>query len=118
MATVPKVNLKIPQGTTYTHDFNYVEVDGTTPVDLTGYTARMQFRATKESSVFFHEATTANTGLVLDVLIGKVTLIINDADSTAFTDYSGFYDLEIESAGGAVTRIVEGKVTINKEVTR
>ena len=118
MATVPKVNLKIPQGTTYTHDFNYVEVDGVTPVILTDYTARLQFRVTKESSVFFHEATTLNTGLIIAAPSGKVTLVIDDADSTAFTDYSGFYDLEIESPGGTVTRIVEGKVTINKEVTR
>ena len=118
MATVPKINLKIPQGTTYTHDFNYVETDGTTIIDLTGYTARMQFRSEKSAAAPFHEATTENSGIIIVPAEGKITFNLSDADSSAFTDYAGFYDLEIASSGGVITRVVEGKVTINQEVTR
>ena len=117
MATVPRVNLKIPQGTTYTHDFNYVEEDGTV-INLAGFSARLQFREEKGTSTFFHEATTANTGLIIDAALGRITLIISDSASSAFTSYSGVYDLELISAGAVVNRIVEGKVTVSQEVTR
>ena len=118
MATVPKINLKIPQGTTYTHEFNYVESDGTTIIDLTSYIARLQMRDEVDSVGFFHEATTENSGLTINASLGRITLAISSTDTAAFSIYKGFYDLELIAPNAAVTRIVQGKVTIDPEVTR
>lgn len=118
MASVTKISLKIPQGTTYTHDFKYVESDGTTVIPLTGYTARLQMREEVADAGFFHEATTENGGIVVDEALGVVTLLISSTASAAFTIYKGWYDLEIVAPNAAVTRIVQGKVTIDPEVTR
>lgn len=117
MASVPKVNIKIPQGTTYVHDFNYVDTAGTA-ISLSGYTARLQFRDEVESVAFFHEATTENGGLSVNEVGGVITLTITHVDTAAFTVLKGVYDLEIISPGTAVTRIVKGSVTIDPEVTR
>lgn len=117
MATVTKINLKIPQGTTYHHEFNYVDIAGD-PIPITGYHARCQFRELVDDVAFFFEATSAGAGITLDEANGKVTLNITPADSTAWVIYEGVYDIEIVAPNTDVTRIVQGKVTINPEVTR
>jgi len=49
---------------------------------------------------------------------GEIDLFIDDADTEALTIESGFYDLEIESPAGIVTRLVEGTFQLSTEVTR
>jgi len=116
MATVPKVPLKIPQGTTYVHEFNYVDTAGVA-IDLTGYSARLQMRDEVESVAFFYEAL-SGADLVIDPLLGRITMTISSTDTEAFTILKGVYDLEIIAPSTAVTRIVKGSVTVDPEVTR
>ena len=117
MATVKKVNIKIPQGTTYTHEFNYVDSAGDA-VDLTGYAARCQLRDEVETAGNFYDATTVNGKMTIVAVTGKVTLTVSDMDSTAFTVLQGFYDVELIAPNDDVTRMVQGKVTIDREITR
>ncbi len=88
------------------------------PVDLTGYTARMQVRTSVEAATTVLELTTANGGIVIDVALGTITLLAAATATDDFAFESGVYDLELVSAGGEVYQIAYGEVTEEKEVTR
>ena len=110
-------NFTIEQGATFTRDFVYKDSNNVV-VNLTGYSARMQIRPSKESSTILVEATSANGKLAITPAQGKISLQLSASE----TDLAGFdvavYDLEIESTSGIVTRLIEGAVTISRQVTR
>lgn len=89
-----------------------------TPVDLSGYTARAQFRASITSTTVLVSLTTENAGIVLDNTKKTITLTMTAAATAALTWKAAFYDLELVSAGGVVSRIASGPVTVSPEVTR
>lgn len=116
MAAVQKINLKIPQGTTYVHEFNYVDGSGD-PIDLTGYTARMQFREGVGSASYYYQALSGGD-IEIDAVQGKLTLTIPSATCEGFSLAKSVYDIEIIAPNTAVTRIVKGSVALDLEVTR
>ena len=112
-----KLMLKIEQGATFRQSFNWA-ANGS-PVNLTGYTARMQMRDPIGSPIIIHELTTENGGITFsDVLAGKIELFISDADTSAFKFDSCVYDLEMIAPNSDVIRLLEGEITLSKEVTR
>lgn len=111
------LHLTIEQGATYDPVLTWGDQAGT-PIDLTGYIARMQIRASVEAVTTLHEATTANGQIVLGGAAGTVTFNIPAVDTAAMDFEEAVYDLEVESAGGHVTRLVEGSVYLSPEVTR
>ena len=87
------------------------------PVDLTGFTARMQIRETIESTTTLVSLTEAS-GITLGGTAGTIGITIA-ATATALLDFdSAVYDLEVVSAGGIVTPVAYGNVYLNDEVTR
>lgn len=88
------------------------------PVDLTGYTARMQIREKLDSTSILYELTTALGNIVLDNSAKSITLTIPASATAGFTFTSGVYSLELVASGGQVTQLVAGAVTLVKEVTR
>lgn len=113
-----KVNLKINQGETYRHTL-YWKNEQELPVDLTNYTARMQIRSKVDSPTVLLELTTANSGIVIsNPVTGEFKLYISATLTSSMTWSSGVYDLEMVAPNDDVTRLIEGKVTVTKEVTR
>lgn len=110
-------NFTLEQGTTFRREFIYKDKVGAV-VNLTGYSARMQIRQYKDSGEVLVNATTANAKLTITPLDGKISLILQPADTDEITFYDGVYDLEIVASDGTVTRLVEGTVTFNRQVTR
>lgn len=88
------------------------------PVELTGYTARMHIRDSVDATTTLLELTTENGGIAIDTANKKITLTITAAQAEAITWESAVYDLELVATGGAVTRLLEGAITVSKEVTR
>ena len=112
-----KLKLKIEQGATFRQSFDWT-ANGA-PVNLTGYTARMQMRNSIDSPVMIHELTTENGGITFpDVLQGKIELFISDINTSAFKFDSCVYDLEMIAPNTDVIRLIEGEITLSKEVTR
>jgi hypothetical protein len=109
-------DILIEQGTTYSQVITYK--DNGAPVSLTGYTARMQVRATLESASTLVELTTANSRIALGGTAGTITLTISATDTAALTAGRGVYDLELVSGSGIVTRLLQGVCTISRNVTR
>jgi hypothetical protein len=89
-----------------------------TPVDLTGYTGRMQVRPRVESSEVLLDLNTANGGVILDTVTQAITIQM-PAVTTAGIDWlEGVYDIELESSGGRVELLAFGAVKVTREVTR
>ena len=109
-------DILIEQGATFSQVITYK--DNGVAVNLTGYTARMQVRATLESASTLIELTTANSRIALGGAAGTITLSIAAADTAALTSGRGVYDLELVSGSGIVTRLLQGVCTISRNVTR
>ena len=87
-----------------------------TPVDLTGFTARMTIRD-KIGGIELLSLTTENGGITIDNATKKITLLIEADDTAALTWIRGVYDLEMVSATGVVTALLYGEVTVKREIT-
>ena len=88
-----------------------------TPVSLASFTARMQIRATVSATTTLVSITNG-AGITLDDVNHTITIALPATDTAAYTWTEGVYDLELASAGGVVTRLLEGNVTVLSEVTR
>lgn len=112
-----KKNLKIEQGATFIYSFTW-DTNGV-PVNLQGYSARMQLRSPIDSPDVIHELTTENGGITLHLNpAGKISLFISDSDTAAFDFDTCDYDLEVVAPNGYVYKLMKGEVTLDKEVTR
>lgn len=108
-------NFTTGQGETFTRTVTWKI--NTTAVDITGYTARMQVRKTHRSSTADVSLTHAS-GLTLGGAAGTIDITITAATTAALTAGQYVYDLELVSASGVVTRVLEGTFTLTAEVTR
>lgn len=93
-------------------------VEYNTPIDMTGYTARMQLRSKLDSSTIIEELNTENGKIVIDNVNKTIKLIISADNTSAYTFSSAVYSLELISSGGQVTPFANGIITLVKEVTR
>lgn len=119
-------NLTIEQGADFAFSLEWRLASGAL-VDLTSYTARMDVRAADDISPAtpgtpIVQLTTANSRITLGGVLGTVALALTAAVTAALapTPPGGYYiyDLELVSAGGVVTRLLQGKTFVPAEVTR
>jgi hypothetical protein len=87
------------------------------PVDLTGYTARMQIRSKLEDLTVLTELTTENNRILIDNTLKTITLTIPANVTAALNFQSAVYSLELVN-GSEVTPFIGGTVSLVKEVTR
>ena len=112
----------VDQGATVNTVFT-IKNSARSALDITGYVARMQVRrfdgTTRDPSpTVIAEYTSYDGYLIIGGSAGTVTLLIPPADMAAYEPGSYVYDLEVESALGETTRIVQGKFIVRAEVTR
>lgn len=87
------------------------------PIEMAGYTARMQIRSSLSATDFIAEYTTENGGIAIDTANYTIT-ITDDAVSTAtYTFSNAVYSMEM-IVGSEVVPFASGTVTLIKEVTR
>lgn len=105
-------NLFIDQGTDFSVTVDVTDTDGSV-LDLDGYTASAQIRKTYSSS-----SVSATFGTSISASNGQVTLTLSDTVTAGLSAGRYVYDLNIESSGGQVTRVVEGQAIVTPGVTR
>jgi len=115
-----KYNFVIEQGTTFTLELQYKD-SNSVPVDLTGYSGKMQIRPSIGSPTSYLTLSSSiqadGTGITFPTPIsGTINLSISAVSSSQLTFDQGLYDLEIRS-GSVVTRLIQGGVQLSKEVT-
>lgn len=87
-------------------------------INLTGYTAKMQVRQSTASTDVLLEMSTANNRITLTPGTGTITLVFSATLTAGITWSRGKYDLELTSPDGTVTRLIEGQISVSKEITR
>jgi hypothetical protein len=89
------------------------------PVNLTGFSALMQFRESADSPLVIAEFSTANGRIVLGGATGSITIDM-DAANTGLVTHRGalVYDLILVAPGGDDYPLLEGKVTIRPVVSK
>lgn len=114
--------IDIEAGATFNKVLTWYQEDGITPIVLTGCTAKAQFRKDIDDATVLLELSTENNRIVIDSLLGKITLHLTAIETNAITFQSAVYDLEIyfaEQSGEVYTyRLTKGKVKVSKQVTR
>ena len=105
-------NIFIDQGSNYS---NIITVSGASgaALDLTGYTVASQMRKSYTSSTAYSLNPT-----IYNAVSGQVRMILTSSQSEAIPPGRYLYDLEITSAGGTKTRVVEGVATITPQITQ
>ena len=109
-------NLRIDQGSRFS--FTLLVLDNGVPADLSGYTARMQVRASVTSTDVLAEYTTTNGFLVVNSGDSMVSIILPSSETEGYAWVTGVYDLEIVDGSDNAIRISEGWVKVSPQVTR
>jgi len=123
-------NFTIEQGTTFQRTFKYKDSDGN-PLELGNSHVRMQIRndlADNTGSFLNEFISGSNTSgglfilsssVVGDTTVDQFTLFISASTTTSMSFDSARYDIEVENtSSGVVTRLLQGKIKLSKEVTR
>jgi hypothetical protein len=124
-----KYSFTLEQGVTTILEFQYKDADEN-PIDLTGYSGRMQIKSDFADNSPVTYATISSSlavdGTGLDFsgsngetppTSGSIGLYISAASSSAFNFDTAKYDLELYN-GDQVIRLVEGTIKLSREVTR
>jgi len=108
----------INQGTTWKLEVTWKNPNGTA-IDLTGYSAKLQFRHSPKSSAVLYEMSTANGKIVLDEVNGKLTMTAPKADTAAFAFTEAILDLLVTApSDGEANRLFSAIVFVSPSVTR
>lgn len=88
-----------------------------TPVDLTGYTAKMEVRKDIGTAVII-TLSTSNSRVTLGGVVGTIDLLISASDTNSLPIGAYKYDLELTSPSGFVTRFIEGRFEVVGQITQ
>ena len=105
-------NFILEQGATFNRILTLKENNAV--MNLTGYWVAAKLRSTHDSS----SVVGTFTCTISDAANGKITMAMTNSTSAAIEEGIYVYDLEITSGTGSVTRLMQGEVTVNPEVTR
>jgi DUF4097 and DUF4098 domain-containing protein YvlB len=87
------------------------------PIDLTGWSAKLQVRETIAGSVVL-EASTTNGRIVLGTVNGVIQIDVPVDVVNALTFTQGIYDLRLTNALAVPIRFIEGRITVSPGVTQ
>lgn len=120
----------IEQGATIQFEITYKDANNN-PIDLTGYSGRMQLRPQVTSSDLYLTLSSSlqsdGTGLNFSgsngstpPTSGSIGVYISSCTSSMLDFGTAYYDLEIYSGSNCpyTVRLLEGQVKLSKEVTR
>lgn len=117
MSKAAIINLTIEQGEDFLFAFSYTDAVSR-PIDMTGATASMMIRADLDT-LPVATLTTANGKITWDSVTGIFSLTLSAEETLRITlKDRGVYDLFIHPVGGAIEKLIAGKVTFIRAVTR
>ena len=105
-------NFILEQGATFNRILTLKEDSGV--MDLTGYSVASLMRSTHDSSTVVGTFTCT----ISNASAGQITMNMTNSTTGAIEEAIYVYDIEITSGAGVVTRLMQGTVTVNPEVTR
>ena len=110
-------NITVWQGADY--DKTFTVTQGGTPINWSGYQARMQVRDTSDATATLLSLNDAvGSGITLGGTAGTIAVAITSTQSAAIASGAYAYDLELVSSGNLVTRLLQGAFIVSGNVTR
>jgi hypothetical protein len=109
------LNLTADQGATFSQTLTWKI--NKNAVNLTGYSARMKVRAGKTTNPVVSLTSSASGGITLGGSAGTIAILISATSMKSVPSGKYYYDLELESSSGVVTRLVKGTFTVTPEMT-
>lgn len=103
-----KRDLLIPQYSAFSKTFTY-KINGAA-VNLTGYTAASVIKNNDGQII-------ATFTVSINAALGKITLTLSSAQTSADTFVNGYYDILLKPPAGDPKRFGEGSVTVSKGQT-
>lgn len=116
MQTDKKYNIVADQASTYQLTLTWLDPDNQ-PVDLTGYSAKMQVRLGYQEPSAIITVSSDDGEIILGGSAGTIAITISAEKMTATTARVYVYDLRM-TVGDTVTRLIEGNFTVQASVTR
>ena len=107
----------VPQGVTYPIKMRWLDDTGTA-IALTGASVRAQLRLSYDSPTVVIDCTIANGKAILEPSGWYFGFTLQAADTNLIDATSYVYDLVVTTAGGDVTRAMQGKISLTPSVTR
>lgn len=110
------IDLTIYQGKTLRFDLIW---GGLTPIDVTGWAARMQLRPeARASNTYLNLTSDPDGGITVGTTDGKFSIFVSDEDCAELPVVSGAWDIELIDTDGNVYLGESGRFSIVAEVTR
>lgn len=109
-------DITIEQGATFQMNLTWKDNLGS-PINISGYSARMQVRTSYEAEGTLVSLTSSGGDIVLGGALGTIAITIAASVTQGLQIDEGVYDLELVN-GLTVTRLLQGRATISREVTR
>lgn len=109
-------NLTVPQGTDFKIQWPIRDGNLQPIPAIETWSARAQARADIDSPDVL--AAWSTDDATIELVDSTLTLIITAAKSSSWTWQAAMYDIELISPAGAITRLTQGQMTVDPEVTR
>lgn len=109
-----QLSFEVEAGATFNaYSFQYLNDDGVTPVDLTGWTGKIQVRESASSASKVFEVIPS-----IEVATGIVSFEFSATQTALLTAQTYVWACELYAPNGDVVRLVEGKIFVSPEVVR
>jgi hypothetical protein len=113
------VNFDIDPASNTGFELDWIDPSTNLPIDLTGYTAKMQIRSRPGSEIVLLELSTDNGKITLGDTLGTITILFLPEDTNVIDWSNGFYDLYVtRTADNTKTCIARGFVTVSPQITQ
>lgn len=109
-------DISTEQGSSLSRVVTYSDANSS-PINLTGYTARMQVRPRASSGYAYLTLTSPSGGLTLGGTTGTITILVDGSVTSAIPAGNYVYDLEVVN-GAYVDKVMGGDFSLSAEVTR
>lgn len=112
-------NFTIEQGAKFSRDITWKNANGT-PVNITDYTFRMMAKHKHDDEDPLISLSTSPPGgiTIVDAANGRFRISLTEAQTAALNFTEAIYDLEAKPPADDAIRLLEGKITLSKEVTK
>jgi hypothetical protein len=110
-------NFEVDQNATFSFQVTYTEEDETTPIDLTGASAKMQVRDTKGGNKLAVTLTSPSGGITIDGPEGVLNIKMTPTQTNKLFYPKSSYDVMVIDSNGNKIKLLEGFKTLNRSVT-
>lgn len=117
--TAAVYDFEINQGSTFRKQIIWKDGDTGSPINLTGYSVRLQARRSYYDDEVLIDMSSTNGAIQIVPAEGKFVLQLTAAQTALYEDWTkAKYSVRVTSSGGVVTKLLEGEITLVKDIIR